>query len=132
MLHVRLTAPVCAPACSAVEHTVYAAAHCWGAPIPDPRTPTMSVLAVSADGSAIRLVQQVEMPEGSLMPISQALNAAKTRLFTTAGTHGIVCFELDGEGKIVTTSAPVCSAITPVRRVFAHPSRPCLLSPSPL
>ena len=96
-----------------MEHTVYAAAHCWGAPIPDPRTPTMSVLAVSADGSAIRLVQQVDLPEGSLMPIRQALNAAKTRLFTTAGTHGIVCYELDSEGKIVTTSAPVCSAITP-------------------
>ena len=60
------------------------------------------------------------------MPISQALDAAKTRLFTTAGTHGIVCFELDGEGKIVTTSAPVCSAITPVRRAFPHPARPCL------
>ena len=115
-----------------MEHTVYAAAHCWGAPIPDPRTPTMSVLAVSADGSAIRLVQQVDLPEGSLMPIRQALNAAKTRLFTTAGTHGIVCYELDSEGKIVTTSAPVCSTITPVRRL-PSPSAPLpLSSDSPL
>ena len=38
-----------------MEHTVYAAAHCWGAPIPDPRTPTMSVLAVSADGAPERV-----------------------------------------------------------------------------
>ena len=94
-------------------HTIYCAAHCYGAPIPDERTRTLSVLSLSRDGSELGLLQQVPLPEGTLMPISQALNAARTRLFTTAGKNGIACYELDpsDQGKIV--GAAVCSAVTP-------------------
>jgi hypothetical protein len=70
------------------SHVVYAAAHCYGVPSPDDRTPTMNVLAVSRDGSSFDLVQSVEMPGKTLMPIVQELNRAKTRLFSTAGTNG--------------------------------------------
>jgi 6-phosphogluconolactonase (cycloisomerase 2 family) len=94
---------------------VYAAAHCYGAPIPDERAPTMNVLALSADGSELKLIQSVEMPSGTLMPVSQKITADKARLFSTAGTNGVVAFELDpsDQGKILTAKLPVCSAVTP-------------------
>jgi 6-phosphogluconolactonase (cycloisomerase 2 family) len=49
------------------------------------------------------------------MPVVQALNAQKTRLFSTAGTNGIAVFEVDpsDRGKILTAKPPVCSAVTP-------------------
>ena len=96
-------------------HVVYAAAHCYGAPSPDDRAPTMNVLALSRDGSKLSLLQSVKMPGKTLMPIVQRLNSAKTRLFSTAGTNGIVVFELDpsDHGKIVTSKQAVCSAVTP-------------------
>ena len=49
------------------EHVVYCVTHAYGAPFPDAegRAPRLQVLSVSADGSAMTLVQEVALPVGS-------------------------------------------------------------------
>lgn len=92
---------------------IYCVAHCYGAPLPDHRSPSLSLLTLDSSGKELTLVQQVTLPEGTLMPLSQVINRTATRLYTTAGTHGIACYELnpaDG-GKIL--EPPVCFAVTP-------------------
>ena len=69
---------------------VYATAHCYGAPMPDERVPTINVLSLSADGGSLELVQEIPMPAGTLMPASQAFNTDKTRLFSVAGKRVLV------------------------------------------
>ena len=93
---------------------VYATAHCYGAPMPDERVPTINVLSLSADGGSLELVQEIPMPAGTLMPASQAFNTDKTRLFSVAGKHGVVAYQVDpaDRGKISTATPPSCSAVT--------------------
>ena len=100
-----------------MPYTVYAAANCYGAPIPDEegRAHTINVLSLSDGWEALTCVQTVEFPEGTLMPVSQQMNAERTRLLSTAGTNGIVVFECDpkDQGKIATAKPPASSAVTP-------------------
>ena len=94
------------------KQAIYCVAHCYNAPMPDDRLPTLSVLELTQSGSELNLIQQINLPHGTLMPISQAINSDGTRLFTAAGIHGIACYELDpmDQGKV--NGSAVCSAVT--------------------
>ena len=97
---------------SLYEQAVYCVAHCYNAPMPDDRSATLSVLALNQSGSELTLIQQINLPDGTLMPISQTINSDGTRLFTAAGIHGIACYELDPMDRGKVTGSAVCSAVT--------------------
>mmetsp|Transcript_20915 Transcript_20915/g.67694 ORF Transcript_20915/g.67694 Transcript_20915/m.67694 type:complete len:425 (-) Transcript_20915:40-1314(-) len=99
-----------------MPHVVYCTAHVYGAPFPDEqgRRSSISALSLSDDGSQLTLVQQVPLPEGTLVPLVQTMNAARTRLFTIAGKNGIATYFVDpnNQGRFV-SDEPVCSPTTP-------------------
>jgi 6-phosphogluconolactonase (cycloisomerase 2 family) len=99
-----------------MSHAVYVTSHCFSAPIPDDqgRSPILSVLSLSEDGSTLELVQSVNLPEGTLMPTAMTMDASKTKLLTIAGKNGVVIYNVDpnDQGKIA-GDEPICSAVTP-------------------
>ncbi|MEE2639988.1 MAG: beta-propeller fold lactonase family protein [Planctomycetota bacterium] len=96
-----------------MEPAIYCVAHCYNAPFPDSRLATLSLLELSQSGEKIVEVQQVPFPQETLMPISQVINRSGTRLFSTAGIHGIASFPLapDQKGKI--TGPAKCFPVHP-------------------
>ena len=98
------------------EHVVYCVTHAYGAPFPDAegRAPRLQVLSVSADGSAMTLVQEVALPVGSDGFMTMQLNASNTKLVVSAGASGVAVFEVDpiNKGQVVDGKPPVCSPVT--------------------
>lgn len=84
-------------------HAIYCFSHCYNAPLPDDRVSRLTVLQFDATNNCLLPVQQVTLPEGTLMPISQVVNQDRTKLFTTAGSNGIACYHLDpqDQGKVI-------------------------------
>lgn len=92
---------------------IYCVSHCYNAPLPDERAPKLTVLAFDSTTNALIPVQQTMLPEGTLMPIAQVINQKGTKLFTTAGKHGVVCYHLAprDHGKII--GGPILLQVTP-------------------
>jgi len=98
------------------DHVVYCTTRAYNAPFPDTdgRPPVLSVLSLSADGTAISVVQETEYSVGTGCPMVLQLNSSRTKLFTVAGVHGVAVFDVDpaDRGKVVGGKAPVCSPVT--------------------
>ena len=92
--------------------SIYCFSGCYNAPLPDDRTPTVAVLSLDQAGTELSLVQQVDLPKGTLMPIAQAINKSRTMLFTTAGKHGVVSFRLDPTRNGEISGPPVGSPVS--------------------
>ena len=71
--------------------------------MPDDREAKLTVLSLNTATDRLTPVQQTELPKETLMPISQVINREGTKLFTTAGKHGVLCYELkpDDQGRII-------------------------------
>ena len=82
---------------------IYCVSHCYDAPMPDDRVAKLTVLTLNDSADRLTPVQHTELPPGTLMPISQVINQEGTQLFTTAGRHGVLCYELNpaDQGRII-------------------------------
>jgi len=98
------------------EHVIYATIKAYGAPFPDAegRPPVLAVLALNKQGTSLRVVQETEFPKATGGVMVLQLNKKKSKLFVTAGTHGIAVFDVDmhDQGKVVGGRAPICSPTT--------------------
>ncbi len=92
---------------------IYCVSHCYNAPLPDERESKLTVLSLDTTTNSLIPVQQTTLPEGTLMPIAQVINQKGTKLFTTAGKHGVVCYHLapHDQGKII--GGPILLQVTP-------------------
>jgi len=84
---------------------IYCVSHCYNAPLPDDREAKLTVLSLNTTADSLTPVQQIALPKGTLMPISQVINKEGTKLFTTAGQHGVLCYELkpEDQGRVIDT-----------------------------
>ena len=82
---------------------IYCVSHCYNAPLPDDRKAKLTVLSLNASADKLTSLQQTELPKGTLMPVSQVINQEGTKLFTTAGKHGVLCYDLkpEDQGRII-------------------------------
>ena len=98
-------------AASAAQHILYATVKCYGAPFPDAegRPPVLAVLALDEQGTSLRVVQETEFPKATGGAMVLQLNKSKSKLFVTAGTHGVAIFDVNAsdQGKVV--GGPVVS-----------------------
>ena len=90
-----------------MPHTVYAAAHAHPQD-PQKRPPVMAVLELSDDGTALTQLQQIELPDGTAMPMFQALSTCGSTLYTIAGPLGILAYGVDphDSGRFLEGKAP--------------------------
>lgn len=89
-----------------MPHIVYSAAQAHPQD-PQKRRPYLAVLALSDDGDGLELLQQVELPEGTAMPMFQALSPCRTTLYTVAGPLGILAYKVNPDsGKIDESITP--------------------------
>ena len=97
---------------SARLQSIYCVSHCYNAPLPDDRKAKLTVLSLNSSADSLTSVQQIELPKETLMPVSQVINQEGTKLFTVAGKHGILCYELkpDEQGRII--DKPNCLNVT--------------------
>ena len=63
--------------------------------MPDDRESKLTVLRFDTTKNCLLPLQQVTLPEGTLMPIGQVINQQCTKLFTTAGRNGVAHYRLD-------------------------------------
>ncbi len=97
-----------------MPYTVYSAAQAHPQD-PQKRHPYLAVLELSDDGERLELLQQVELPEGTAMPMFQALSPCRTTLYTVAGPLGILAYKVNPEdsGKIVESPPPTAYLTAP-------------------
>ena len=81
---------------------------------PQKRRPTLHTLRLSADGASLTALQSVSLPEGSAMPMFQALPSACNTLYTVAGPLGVLAYKIDPQtGALLPPSAYGSGVIEP-------------------
>ena len=81
---------------------------------PQKRRPTLHTPRLSADGSSLTALQSVSLPEGSAMPMFQALPSACNTLYTVAGPLGVLAYKIDPQtGALLPPSAYGSGVIEP-------------------
>jgi len=93
------------------EHILYAMVRCYDAPFPDKegRPPVLAVLALDTQGTSLRVVQETSLPKATGGAMVLQLNKSRSKLFVTAGTHGIAVFDVEMRERGKVLAGPVVS-----------------------